>query len=41
MFQLFGVKETGIFSIYTKGKTEMLCEFNKKEGELACLFWSG
>ena len=38
MFHLFGVKETEIFSIYTKGERYMLCEFNKKKkgGEI-CL----
>ena len=37
MFHLFGVKETEIFSIYTKGERYMLCEFNKKKGGEICL----
>ena len=40
MFHLFGVKETEIFSIYTKGERYMLCEFNikKRRGNLPSCF---
>ena len=41
VFHLFGVKETGIFSIYTKEEREMWYEFNKKEEKFALLLWSG